>query len=909
MLVRSRRPLGLRIPLAALSLLAAALGGGCSDEDPPPPVTNPNLGDVDEIMLSLPKSCAFACAPDCTEPAEPFACPTLKPWNELPHAAACEAWDGTYPAPAAGQCTVTDATGEAAAKAGPLPGGGFVLPDGHRIRPVGREEEFDEAGLEGGFPMSIVAVPSTRLALVSDGGIRDNALRVLDLDALAGAGEPVASTVAFPRPSSLYYGLAWLPPDRALASGGGDAKIYAFDVAPGTGAATRAEARDIDLGTSGENPWYAGAIAATGDGTRLLVGPSQWAKEIQVISLETANYGTKLATISTGSYALFDLKRDPFDPGGTTFYATDQAGSRLLEIDAAAGKVLRTIALAKSPAQMVFLDATYMVVAEAHGDSIAIVNRATGNVDARVPVFEADAPRGFSPSALAYDAQNGRLYATLAGVNAVEVYDVAAGTPPTVTPVGRLSTGWWPTGVMVDTDGSLVVISGKGHGTGPDETPYEFGEGAITDRMAGSVQHVPAAEFSNLDAHTKAVEAGRRLWELPGHPAITCPAGADDFPIPADNESGPSKAIKHVILIIRENKTYDAIFGDRPDLGDGDPKLIMAGNVELQSKVWQNARAIAGTFTNFDNFYTDAEQSLQGHTWTAFGRTNDYVERIWLSTWGRGTRPPTEPVITEASNPEEGTIFEWLHANGVDYDNMGEIGGTGPNGLDGKYPGLVYSGNLPDTDKSCYIAGRIRLLCDLKPFTYALQPNDHTNGGLAGSAAPEVMIAVNDEATGMLLDALSHSPRWKDTLLIVTEDDPQDGGDHVDLHRTLLLMASPWVRRGYVSHGHYDMGSVYKLIAHIYGIPYNNESIRSALLPLDAFTSTPDYTPFRYQPRTVDAPCNGSNTKEAKEAEAWDFSEPDEQPGLSEQIARMMRTSAEARGVKIVATNKPAVAR
>jgi hypothetical protein len=362
-------------------------------------------------------------------------------------------------------------------------------------------------------------------------------------------------------------------------------------------------------------------------------------------------------------------------------------------------------------------------------------------------------------------------------------------------------------------------------------------------------------------------------------------------------------------LIIRENKTYDAVFGDRADLGDGDPKLIMAANVDLQGKVWQNARAIAGTFTNFDNFYTDAEQSLQGHTWTAFGRTNDYVERIWLSTWGRGTRPATEPSITKAAQTEEGTVFEWLFANGIDYDNMGEASGTGPNGLDKRYPGLVYAGNLPDTDKSCYIAGRIRLQCDLKPFTYALQPNDHTNGGQAGSAAPEVMVAVNDEATGMLLDALSHSPRWKDTLLIVTEDDPQDGGDHVDLHRTLLLMASPWVRRGYVSHGHYDMGSVYKLIAHIYGIPYNNESIRSAILPIDAFTSTPDYTPFTYLPRTVDAPCNGANTKEAKEAEAWDFSEPDEQPGLSEQIARMMRTTAEARGVKVVAPKKAAAAR
>jgi len=229
---------------------------------------------------------------------------------------------------------------------------------------------------------------------------------------------------------------------------------------------------------------------------------------------------------------------------------------------------------------------------------------------------------------------------------------------------------------------------------------------------------------------------------------------------------------------------------------------------------------------------------------------------------------------------------------------MGEIVGNAV--PDTRYPGLLYAQNRPDIDKSCYMGGRIRLECNLKPFTYALQTNDHTFGGQAGSAAPEVMIAVNDEASGMLLDALSHSPTWKDSLLIITEDDPQDGGDHVDLHRSLLLMASPWVRHGYVSHGHYDMASVYKLIAHIYGIPYHNEMIKNALIPFDAFTSTPDYSPYTYIPRTVTAPCNAMQREEAREAERWDFEDIDDQPGLSQQIMKMMKESAAERGVRVV---------
>lgn len=892
------------LPPQALSLLAllALAPAGCGDDTSPPPAPR-NVGTVDDVMANLSASCAFQCS-DCAEPETPYACTTLKPWADLPHAESCGGWDGAQnPAPQQGKCTSSDATGEAARKAGPIPGG-VVLPDGHRILPAGREVVFAEPDLLGTFPMSIFPMIGTRFALVSDGGIRDNVLRVISLDALAGGGDPVASYVPFPRPSSLYYGVVWLAPDRVLASGGGDAVIYAFDIDSQTGALTRAETRDIALGSSGGDPWYSGAIAASPAGDRLLVAPSEHADEILVLSLEAANYGAKLAAIPVeGSHAIFDLRLDPFDPAGKTFYASDIGGSRLLQIDLDTASITRTIPLQKNPAQMAFLDPTTMVVAEADSDSLAVVNRAAGTVDARVPVFEPDSPRGFSPTALAYEPGQGRLYATLAGVNAVEVYDVTMSTPPTITPAGRIPTGWWPTGVIIDDDGSPVIINGKGHGTGPDTEPRDWYEGGITGFMSGSIQHVPAADLAGLAALTATTDENRRLGDAPGRSEVSCPGGAPyDFPIPQDNESGPSQHIKHVIMVIRENKTYDAIFGDRADLGDGDPKLIMAPDVEMQDAVWKNARTIAKAFTNFDNFYTDAEQSLQGHTWTVFGRTNDYVERSWLTTWGRGTRPTTMP-LTAPARPEENGVFVWLSKNNIDYDNMGEITGDGPNGLDQGYPGLVYAQNLPDTNKSCYLGGRMRVLCDLKPFTYMVQPNDHTNGGEANSPPPEVMIAVNDEATGLMLDALSHSPYWKDTLLIVTEDDPQDGSDHVDLHRTILLMASPWVKRGYVSHGHYDMASVHKLIAHIFGIPYNNENMRHALLPLDAFTSTPDYTPFTYAPRTVSAACNPAGTREAREAESWDFDEPDEQPGLSRQVMDLMKRSRE-RGVKVVAPRR-----
>jgi hypothetical protein len=898
-------------PAALAAILAAA---GCKGSDAAAPAATTattsgttgsaggggaggGLGSVDDVMTSLPQSCAFACG-GCDEPKTPYACPTLDAWEKLPHADACGAWDGTYPAPAKGQCTASAPSGDAIRKAGPIAAGGLVLPDGHPIKPLGREVVFEEADLHGGFPTNLFIAPGSKLALTTDADVADDALRVLDLDALAGDAYPVAGHVAFPSPSSLYYGLAWPSGGRALASGGGDGVVYAFDVDPATGAVQRAQGKDVSLGLAGDKPWFSGAIATTGDGKRLVVAPSEYAEDVVVFSLADADYGKKVATVPIGVDKVFDLRLDPFDPAGTTFYATDFVQHRLLEIDAAHGKLVRTVQLEGHPAQIAFLDATWAVVTEANTDAIAIVDRAKGTVAARIPAFEKDAPHGFSPTALAYDATNKRLYAALSMMNAVEVYDVAAGSPPTITPKGRIPTAWLPTSLGLREDGSLVILNGKGHGTGTDGKQYPWASGPITERMRGSVQYVAAADLADLTAPTKTVDDNRLLDALAGVPAVTCPAGADDFPVPKDNESGASKLIKHVILVVRENKTFDGVFGDLPGL-DGDPKLTMAGDPTRQEAIWQNARAIAKTFVNFDNFYTDAEQSIQGHTWTVFGRTTDYMERAWLDVWGRGTRPITTPVSAEVT-PAEGGVFVWLTKVGVQNQNMGEIVDVGPAGPDMHYPGFAYAQNRPDIDKSCYMAGRIRLTCDLASFTYAVQANDHTYGAKAGSAAPEVMIAVNDEATGVLLDGLSHSPIWKDSLLIVTEDDPQDGGDHVDLHRSLLFMASPWVKRGYVSHTHVDMAAVYKMVANIFGVAYNNEPMRHAVVPFDAFTSTPDYTPYTYKPRTVTADCNAGGTHEAMAAESWDFDDLDDQPGLSDQIASMLKEPAEKRGVRVI---------
>jgi hypothetical protein len=303
-----------------------------------------------------------------------------------------------------------------------------------------------------------------------------------------------------------------------------------------------------------------------------------------------------------------------------------------------------------------------------------------------------------------------------------------------------------------------------------------------------------------------------------------------------------------------------------------------------------NARAIAKTFAHMDNFYEDAEQSIQGHYWTSYGRTSDFDERRWVNTWGRGEFDKTDsPGVGDDTAPLEGSIFEDLTKHDVTVENMGElIGGLAFRDL--RWPGGTSDTVIPDTLGGCYAAARMRVLCNPAQFTYMWLGNDHTFGLSAGHPNPALMIAVNDEATGMLIDGISHSPLWQDSIVIVLEDDPSDGSDHVDAHRTIALFASPWIKRGYVSHAHYNTASVHKLFAHIFGKPYRNQTIANAPLPLDMFTSTPDYTPYVLAPRNyTDISCNMKSMQGSEGSEGWDFSMPDNQPGLDQQVRAYLR--------------------
>jgi DNA-binding beta-propeller fold protein YncE len=903
---RSTRARGALAAIGVSLLGLACSGSGSEGTTKPPPKTNPppnppppKVPTIPEFMENLHAnpSCALLCSASCKEADKPWVCPALADWKTIPHADACGSYDGTTtPKPVDGKCKATLPSGEAllpASRTSPV-----ILPDGRRVKPAGTEWLFDESDLPGGFPAHAILVPGGAWLIVSDDGYDTNALRVIDTATLRAGGttSPVTAVVKYESPAGLNYGLAYASSGNVVYASGNLAteKILAFDLDTTKGTLTEDPSLEIAL-PSGTLPQ---AIDISPDGQTLIVSQAL-DNHTLVYSLAMATYGKKLAAIELGTddQDAFALHYDPFDATGQTAYTTlwttgispeNVAQMPLLQIDLGTSKVT-SVAVGKAPEELVFLNSRYAVIANALSDSLSMVDLTAGMAVGEISIPTQGQTHGAGPSALAFDSTNNRVYVTLSSVNGVAAFDVdLSGTPPSLTLLGVIPTSWWPTSVNVDpSDGTLYVTTGKGHGSGTDDMWRDFSDGEVAELIRGSVQAVPLLTPSELSAATATFDAQNIVAGLSGQSTVECGGAAYDFPIPEKVTEGPSPLIKHVFFIVRENKTFDDLFGDLPNV-NGDPKLVMSpGNMEA---IWGNARSLAKTFAHMDNYYSDAEQSIQGHAWTVFGRTTDYAERRWLDIWGRAEFSILDqPGVGDNTTPVEGDLFSWLTAAGTDFDDMGELVG-GLQYRDLSWPGGSSDSTIPDTTGACYLAAYARVYCSSKTFTYAWLANDHTFGYGAGYPNPALMISTNDEATGMLVDGLSHSPLWPSSLVIVIEDDPNTGGDHVDLHRSISLFASPWVKRGYVSHGHYDVASLHKLFAHVLGAGYRNATIANAALPLDMFTSTPDYTPYTYIPRGYhDLSCNPKGTRRALEAAHWDFDEPDNQPGLGQQVWEGLR--------------------
>jgi DNA-binding beta-propeller fold protein YncE len=887
--------------LAGLAGLSSLAGLGCSSSGSAAPQdAGSDLGDPLDFVPP-PTSCAYDCPQspgDCPELAGGYQCPALRPWGALPHEKACGTFDGTPPAKVTGKCTATAPSGEAAKFAGKdkTDPSTTILPEGRRVKPLGKEWVLHES--EGGLTTFLGLVPGKSWGITVDTGQGDHVVRIVDVGKLQAGTDPVLGRVAFAAPSTLGESATFVAPDLVYVATSNNV-VQALKLDMTTGALTRDDTRSLKLPKPSKGTtWHVAAVAASPDGKRLVATPVL-ERSILVfdVGAGSSTFGQQIGTGDLSAPEAFMTAFDPHDPAGRYAYVTHWGNKVVDEIDLldpTKPKLNRSFPTPQQPEGLAFLDARWMAVAADLADSIVLIDR-VANTSITIPADTGTSLPGTEPSTLAYDETHKRLYATLAAMNGLAAWsvDLTSATAPKLTPLGRAPTGWWPGGVAVLPDSTVLVANMRGGNTEPDTT-----DAGTSGHMWGSVQAFPSPSDADLLAGEIAVRKNNDVGRLDGAPTVTCPSGADDFPIPLTNTAGPSKQIQHVVFVIRENKSFDGVFGDFPGVEGKASNTLLKTSAEMDVQ-WHEFRRLARDFAISDNYYTPAELSEQGHFWTVYGRSADVNERTWpTDQYNRDIRGSVLPLggVLPLGQPETGSGFDWLIANHVSLGIFGEglglpktVAGIAP--VDNQYPGgFSQAGmNHPDVERACYVGVRARILCDLPSFSYVCLMNDHTRGVGAGVPTPASMIAVNDEGTGILLDALSHSPAWASTLVVITEDDPAGGSDHVDIHRTPLIFAGPWVKRGYVSHTHIDVAALHKLYAHIFGLPYPNAVAATAALPFDVFTSTPDYTSWTHEARTQALACGGTpSAAEALLTESYS-TKLDENPELGAQVKRSLR--------------------
>jgi YVTN family beta-propeller protein len=543
----------------------------------------------------------------------------------------------------------------------------------------------------------------------------------------------------------------------------------------------------------------------------------------------------------------------------------------------------------------------YVFASNGNNDNITVIDVKSDSIVREIflkPDDELKHFRGVIPFGLAVSPDEKRLFVAEAGINAIGVIDL-----PSFKVAGHIPAGWFPSKLKVTPDGKyLIVTNAKGFGSGPNggKDFKEGGEGTyIGNLMKGTVSVIEMPSEKELNKMTSQVisnnfyrQSARKLLRI-----------RKDNPIPLYGGQKVSP-IKHIVFISKENRTYDEIFG-QIEKGDGDSSIARYGkNVSFRNKtgnlrvenatVMANHLQLASRFSIGDNFYVDSDVSADGHRWLVNTYPNEWVETCTPASYGgnREYRPASKApgslgmngaagAIYPEDYNESGSMWDHLERNRIDFYNFGFSVMFEPAFYDEsfKFTGIKQFANFPvptpifsRTSKqyptyNTSIPDQFRVSQFIKEFDEkwmgegkimpqvltVIIPNDHgaDERPEAGYPFRESYMVDNDLAVGRIVEFLSQTPYWKDMAIIITEDDAQNGVDHIDAHRSVLMVISPWAKKNYVSKVHYSFGSIFKTFWNILGLPYLNQYDAGATDLSDMFTGIPDFAPYKALPPDI----------------------------------------------------------
>jgi YVTN family beta-propeller protein len=755
---------------------------------------------------------------------------------------------------------------------------GFLLPNGWTVSPAGEQIPLTD------LPLNIVPLGDNRRVLVGTGGYNRHELSLIDLkERKAVHSLPVKQG---------WFGMALDPAaNKVWWSGGGLGSLHTFALKEGSlvgTAAVEAPAKKA----AGEPPHFKSGLALD-------------AKNQTLYSLDVAA-GTISALALKDGHVLRSANagQRPYDvvlsKNGPLLYVSDWAGRAVLVLDPADLHTVATIPVGEHPNQIAAHPTDdRLFVACASSNCVSVIDTRRGIVtETIVTSLFPRAPEGSTPDALAVAPDGKTLYVANADNNCVAVIDAAVAGKSEVK--GFIPTGWYPTAVAITPDGkNLLVGVGKGNQTKANPIPREQAKPAAEENpepvrrrrpypyigttLSGALSVVPVPDEKQLEAYTATTYrncpySDKLLTNAP-YPRKTA--------IP--NRVGDQSPIKYVIYIIKENRTYDQVFGDVKE-GNGDPSLVMFGET-----VTPNHHKLAREFVLLDNLYCNGHVSRDGHPWSTMAYNTDYVARDWALTYsGRSGVPDTEK--GELSNPPSGYLWDACARAGLGYRSYGEYGRrvSQPDGsvtIDGAVPGLVGhmcpkfhaplgKGKFPRDPES------VQVFLDeyrdfekngtMPRFIVMSLGEDHTHGTTPGQNTPPACVASNDVALGQLVEAVSKSKLWPETAIFVIEDDAQNGPDHVDAHRTVGLIISPYTRRHFVDSSQYATVSMIRTMELILGLPPLSQYDAAARPMFASFTDKPDLTPYSAEKSRIDVQAiNGKNAYGAARSAKMDFSDYD----------------------------------
>jgi hypothetical protein len=595
----------------------------------------------------------------------------------------------------------------------------------------------------------------------------------------------------------------------------------------------------------------------------------------------------------------FSTARNPYamllDPDMRSVWISSWSTAQIVEYDIASGKEITRVTTGPHPTEMARLSPSRLAVASANTNHVWILEKTGKGWRLKEKLNLALAPRqpvGMTPSALSLSADRRTLYVACSDANAVAVVDVSGEDAKVL---GFVPTGWYPTGVRALPDGRLLVLNGKGLGShpnpdGPNPNRWPVPAGGLKTRMqyVASMQNGSASLIGRIDKQ-KLQEYTRTVREnSPYRDALLEDAGIPDGnPIP--KVPGGATPIQHVILLMKENRTYDQVLGDLKE-GNGDPSLVLFGE-----NVTPNHHKLAREFVLLDNFYVNADVSADGYYWTTAAIAPDTNQRTWPMDYARRVYAKSRPTPEGIRIAPGGHIWDRAAEAGVSFYNYGFAAITLPHpperGIqirDVEDPVLKPHTNylFRQHDRSYSDIDRIQVFLndlarwekqgDMPKLILMTIGNDHTEGTRPGIRAPISCVADNDQAFGVMVEGLSKSKFWPSTAMFVLQDDAQDGADHVDSHRSIAYVISPYVKRHGVDSSLYNTTSVLRTIELILGLRPMTAFDAAARPMWSAFQDTPDTTGYTNEPPRVSlTQKNPSTSLTAARSEKLDFSASD----------------------------------